>query len=493
MAEGVVSVKLETKGQSELDRLTSKIKALEKNVEVLNAKNATLTKGLGPVAKGATAFANSLKAVGAAATTALGPLAPLLATVAGLSAAFQTLSGQDFSNAKVESLGVNAEVLNKELQIVTKELQGSASVAELTAAAYDVASAGFTNAADAAKVLKAASQAATGGFSDINTVGNAATSVLNAYGKSASDAQALVDGFIQTQNDGKIVVEEYAQNIGKVASAAAGLQVPIEEVNAVIAQSTAAGVQAEVAFTGLKGALARLASGEASKALKDFGIEINSSTIASDGLLGTLKKLEGLDTGTLFKALGTESGPALLPVLQNLERFEELLENQKDAAGTAAEAQAKASNTIQGAWKRLTVAFQNLFSDQSELGEVLKGTLLAAAATVEALVTAFKALASVGRGVAEGIGRVVSAVTGIEDGSVVLQNFTDGWFALLQGVEDVAAFITEAIARLVNYAGQQVALALSFISDLVSQAQNLFGGLWDGISAELRPELCRYR
>ena len=40
-----------------------------------------------------------------------------------------------------------------------------------------------------------------------------------------------------------------------------------------IAQATAAGVNAEVAFTGLKGALARLASGEAAKALKGLGLK----------------------------------------------------------------------------------------------------------------------------------------------------------------------------------------------------------------------------
>ena len=61
-----------------------------------------------------------------------------------------------------------------------------------------------------------------------------------------TDAGKLVDQFIQTQNDGKIVVAEYAANIGKVASAAAGLGVPLSEVNAVIAQATASGVQAKL-------------------------------------------------------------------------------------------------------------------------------------------------------------------------------------------------------------------------------------------------------
>ena len=67
-----------------------------------------------------------------------------------------------------------------------------------------------------------------------------------------------------------------------------------------IAQATASGVQAEVAFTGLKTALARLASGEAEKALKGTGIEISAASVKSEGLYKTLKKLEGLDTGQIL-------------------------------------------------------------------------------------------------------------------------------------------------------------------------------------------------
>ena len=37
-------------------------------------------------------------------------------------------------------------------------------------------------------------------------------------------------------------------------------------------------------------------------------------------------KAAGLDTGQIFKALGTEAAPALLPLLNNLEKTEQLLE-----------------------------------------------------------------------------------------------------------------------------------------------------------------------
>ncbi len=472
MPVSVLDVKLGVKGLSEVEKATKRIEALEKNVKDLEASARKTGSALPVVGKGAKGAAAGMKAFGASINAALGPIAPLLAAVAGLGKAFQTLSAQDFAEAKVRTLGTNSDDLVVSLNNVSRELQGQASVAELTGAAYDVASAGFTKAADSAEILRAASLGATGGFSDINTVANAATSVLNAYGQSADQAAALVDGFIQTQNDGKIVVAQYAAEVGKVASAAAGLNVPMTEVNAVIAQSTAAGVKAEVAFTGLKTAMARFASGEAEKALKGTGIEINAATLEAEGMVETLRKLQGLDTGQIFKALGTEAAPALLPVIQNLERYEELIQNQENAAGAAARAQAEAANTIQGAWKRVTVAFENLFSDQSELGDVIQGTLMAAAATVELLGAAFKLLVAPIRGVAEAITGLIQPFLGVEQTAAqTIQSINEGWFNLMKVVEQVGNFISLYFQEVFN--------GLVQMTQMVWEA---FGSLWNGIA-----------
>ena len=472
MATAPVDIPVKIKGLSDLQKLERRMQALEKEVTRLQnvtpkAKNAIV--GFGRGAKGA---AGAVTAFGRSIQAALGPIAPFLAAVAGIGTAFNTIKNQDFAQAKFESLGGDAGQLVTNLKAVSNELQGTASVAELTGAAYDVASAGFSSAAEASLVLKAASQGATGGFADLNTVANATTSVLNAYGLEASSAAKLVDQFVQTQNDGKIVVAEYAANIGKVASAAAGLGVPRSEGNAVIAQATASGVQAEVAFTGLKGALARLASGEATKALEGTGIEIDAASVKVDGLYGTLKKLEGLDTGQIFKALGTEAGPALLPVIQNLEKYQELLKNQEQANGVAAAAAATAAGTIEGAWKRVTVAFENLFADQSELGQVIRGTLLAAAATVEALGAAIKILIAPIRAVIEFVGELASALFGLSNTEAVLQSLTKLWFEQIAAVQNTA----DTIIAVGKVAGQ-------YIGELIENLKSTFGGLWNSISS----------
>lgn len=442
-------------GQSSVGKFQRDLNKVEKEaskVQKVVPKASNSVVGFGRSARAASV---GVKVLGAAVKSALGPLTALAAATAGLGAAFQTIQGQDFAVAKLKTLGVEADELVERLKQVSEELNGSASVAELTGAAYDVASAGFADAADNAAVLKASALGAAGGFTDMNTAGNALTSVLNAYGLSASEATKIMDQFVQTQNDGKIVVAEYAANIGKVASAAAGLGVPLSEVNAAIAQATAAGVNADVAFTGLKGALARLASGEAAKALKDAGLEINASTVAADGLIGSLKKLKdaGLDTGQIFKALGTEAAPALLPLLNNLEKTEELLKNQETAAGTAAEAQKKATDTIQGAWKQVTTAFSNFFAEQSALAELLKVSLQALATSLNIVATALNAVLGPFKGLIEVFSQVIKEVDKLG------QKFK----GLFGGGEDIAKANTEV--------GKTAAAAAKVADELDSAAE----------------------
>ena len=353
----------------------------------------------------------------------------LSGAVAGLGTAFNTVKEIDFAKAKLDTLGVASDDLVKRLKLVSIELNGSASIAELAGAGYDVASAGFTDAADAAMILKAASQGATGGFSDINTVGNAATSVLNAYGKSAKNAQLLVDQFIQTQNDGKIIVAEYAANIGKVASVAATMKVPITEVNAAIAQVTAAGVKSEVAFTGMKTALLRLTGERGSKKLEKLGIDINASTIASEGLAANLRKLEGLDIKGLESVFGQEAIQVMAPIIANLEKYEQLIKNQEKAAGAAADAQFKANDTLLGSWKRIVNSFSNLFGEQTELGEALKFTLYGVSAAIDLLGAAVKLTLAPFRLVFEavkGIGSAIGEALGIKQIKLI-QRFSEGW------------------------------------------------------------------
>lgn len=451
MAQAVLDVIYKVTGLGALEKSQKAMDRVGKSAQT--AKNKVVPFGNSTAKAGAQASKGSVgvNKFDKALVGMVGRLGLAAAASAAFAKSIQLLSQQDFAEAKVRSLGVNSEELAANLGKLSKELGYQQSQVELTAAAYDVASAGFNDAASAADVLKASALGATGGFAELNEVANATTSVLNAYGASSKDAQKYVDQFIQTQNDGKIVVAEYAANIGKVASAAAGLKIPLAEVNAIIAQSTAAGVQAEVAFTGVKSALARLASGEASTALKPLGVNINAATLASDGLIGTLEKIQasGADTGVIFKALGTEAAPALLPVLNNLAKANELLENQKTSAGAAAAAQVEAANTIQGQWLALNNRLNDLVTT---LGSELAPVLIAAV---------------------EGVQKLVSAVQGLVSGFKALNAQVQGIAQPLQGFADMAKQSEEVVNGL-KYAMDNLAQSSMDLLGPLGQLVGLF-------------------
>ena len=488
-----VAIRFETSQAKRATKdLTSDTKKLQEAVRGSQSALEKQGRAAGAAAAGTAKFGASaklaapgVKALGAAVKAALGPVGLLLSAAGAMTQAFGVLAKQDFAEAKVRTLGVNSEELTKRLKGVSRELGGQASVVELTAAAYDVASAGFANAADNAKILKAASLGAAGGFSDINTVGDAATSVLNAYGKTADEVGAIVDGFIQTQNDGKIIIGEYAANIAKVSPVAAALGVELEEVNAAVAQITAGGTNAEMTFTGLKTALAQVAAGKVGQEFKKFGIEINSSTIRSEGLAGTLEKIKksGADTGTVIKAFGTEAGPAILALLKDTEKFNKLLENQRTAQGAAAKAAFEANDTINGSLNRLRVAFENLFADGGELGDLLKLIFKGAAVTVEVLGVTINNLLSPFRAIGAAVnafGDAISEALGIKGVNIAFE-MQEAYEGVLGVFTQISDFVVGLGVRFGNFLGGIVTgtndTANAIKKNLIGGFQDAFNGI----------------
>ena len=266
---------------------------------------------------------------------------------------FKGFAEADKAAAAVRTLGVNSEKLQRQLLAVSNETKGLVSQTQLLEASYDVASAGFNDAASAANILKAATLGAVGGLSDLNTVADATTSVLNAYGLSSDKASKIVDGFIQTQNDGKIVVAQYAQQIGRVAPIAAAAGVGIEDLNAAISAVTATGVPVESTFAGLRQAIASVIkpTDEARKTSELLGLEFSSAAIKTKGFGGFLadviEKTGGSEVA-LTKLFGSVEAVATIMPLANdgLEKFNTSLENQRSSAGAAEKATEDLGGTV---------------------------------------------------------------------------------------------------------------------------------------------------
>ena len=233
----------------------------------------------------------------------------------------------------------------------------------------------------------------------------------------------------------------------------------------------------------MKTAFAQVAAGKVGDEFKKLGVNISASTLKSDGLAGTLEKIKksGADAGTVIKAFGTEAGPSILALLNDTEKFNKLLENQKNAQGAAAKAAFEASDTIQGSIKRLQTAFQNLFADGSELGVLLKSTFKVAAVTVEVLAAVVRNTVAPFRAIIAAvteIGAAISQALGM-DGVNVAFELEKAYRGFLDTLGQISDFIIGLGVRFGRFIGGMVSGTKNGVADI---KQTLVGGFTDAFN-----------
>ncbi len=204
-------------------------------------------------------------------------------------------------------------------------------------------------------------------MTDIGTVSDAATSVMNAFGLTTDSVSKIVDGFVQTQNDGKIVVGQYASQIGRVAPIAAAAGVGIDELNAAISTVTAQGVPVESTFSGINQVIASVVkpTAEAAKAAKRLGLDFSSAAIKTKGFGGFLEDLIAKTGGSeveITKLFGSvDALKALMPLINDdLVRFNKNLENQQNATGAAEAAADIMGETVSSQISRIVNSLDTL-------------------------------------------------------------------------------------------------------------------------------------
>ena len=351
-------------------------------------------------AKGMGAAAVSVKGLGAAFKAALGPLGLAITAIGAVTAGVKGFVEADKARAAVRTLGVDAEALEGQLVGVVANTKGLASSNQLLAASYDVASAGFSKAADIAKILEASTFGAVGGMTDIATVSDAATSVMNAFGLTTDSVAKIVDGFIQTQHDGKIVVGQYASQIGRVAPIAAAAGVGVDELNAAISTVTAQGVPVESTFSGINQVIASIVkpTSEAAKAAKRLGLDFSSAAIKTKGFGGFLEDVIDKTGGSeveITKLFGSvDALKALMPLINDdLVRFNKNLDNQRNATGAAEAAADIMGETVSSQISRIVNSLSTLIRGLDQvLGPAIKGILELVNSVITAAVRATDAL-----------------------------------------------------------------------------------------------------
>lgn len=248
----------------------------------------------------------------------------------------------DEAKTKVATLSNQSDGFADTAVKLANSLNNQVTSAEILTAQYEILSSGFTDVKDASEIARVSVLGAKAGFTDTATVADATTSVLNAYGKSASDAALLVDQFAVVQDKGKTTIGQFAGQLGNIAPIAKAAGVSFEEVAAAIATVTASGVQTSSAVSGTRQAIVNLLrpTGEAQKQLEKYGIANSAAILKTEGLSGVLKRLtaSGATSSEQLSKIFTDIDglAAVLPLVSgNLGKFNENLAAVKNASGKA--------------------------------------------------------------------------------------------------------------------------------------------------------------
>ena len=243
-------------------------------------------------------------------------------------------------------------------------LETGTALPELTAAYYDLVSAGVS-AADAQHVLTNATKLAIGGLATTGETVDLLTTAINSYGLKAKDVTTVTNGFAQTIALGKITAAQLAQSFATVAPIASAAGISIKELQAGYAQLTASGVPAAEASTQMRAAIQSLIKPSAGLQKLQSKLGINFAQIAKNrGLVVAYERLrketDALGINTI-ELLGRVEATSFMfsTTGRNAEKYRTALQQIKRAnedGGVSVQQFEKRQRTLSASFARLREA-----------------------------------------------------------------------------------------------------------------------------------------
>lgn len=307
--------------------------------------------------------------------TKVGGIMMSVATVIG-AGAVKMFVPFDETMAKISTLVSDTKVLEgikKDMQVMSNELGIDAN--QIGNAIYDGLSSGVSeeNIADFTKKM---AKLAKGGMTEIGVATDLTTTILNSYGLEISETDKIMDKLIQTQNRGKVTVNELGSDMGKVIPTANAYGVNLDNIASAYAIMTAKGVRSAESTTYLNSALNEMGkSGTiSSKAIKDMSgktfPELIKSGKSLGDVFGDMDKYAKANNLSLADMFGSAEGgkAALLLSAEGGKAFNRELEMMIDSSGMAEEAFNKMDNTLKA---RIDKTIQKLKNTFIKLGEAI--------------------------------------------------------------------------------------------------------------------------
>lgn len=430
----------------------------------------------------ATKIGNNLQSTGKSMTSAGSTLTKMvtapLVTVGTAAFAFSTKF--ESAMAKVETIADKTQkpIGDIKTEIIDLSNKTGAAATDIAEATYQAISAGVDT-SSAVSFVAQSSKLATAGFTDTTTAVDALTTILNAYGLEAADAEHVSDVLISTQNKGKTTVDELGASMGKIIPTANAMGVSLEDLGTSYSYLTNGGIATAEATTYMNSMFGELGKSGTTvsnilkeKTGKSFQ-ELMKSGYSVRDVLDILQQSAD-ETGLGFNDLWSsqEAGRAATALLKTeTEDYNDALKDFQTTQGDTEEAFNKMADTTE---YKLKVAMQNGKNALMQLGDTLKTMLLPFIEKgVEWIKNLNEWLSTLSDSEKEQIVKIVAIAVAIGPVLMVLGKLTTGIGNVITKFNNIPASIAKDKSALAAVSAPAIAV-IAVIGTLVAAFVNLW-------------------
>ncbi len=345
--------------EADTSRLKRELKIAEGAVEKSGGRMAGAFRRADRAAEGLKRTIFSLRA-------GVGLLAVGGALVFGLRAAARRIAEFGEAISELEAIARPTAKQLSELERRAREL-GSTTVFSANEAAQGMvflARAGFEVEEILAAIGPALNLAAAGGL-ELAEAGDIVSNVLQAFQRSASETVRFVDVLAKTAASANTDIAQLGEAMKSAAPVANAFGISVEQASAAIAVLSNAGLQGQLAGTGLRRVITELAS--PTERLEGF---LRGASLEANGFVGVMRRLaeSSMSGANAMEIFGQRGGPAFLVLREGAADLEEFVRTLEDAGGTAQRIADTRLDNLAGSFRLVESAINELVLTLGEGG-----------------------------------------------------------------------------------------------------------------------------
>ncbi len=313
----------------------------DKDLKRLEKRTGTATKSFGKMAAGV-----------------LGAVAAFKTITGAVGSAIRTFRDFEFQMAKVKAI---TGASNKDFVKLSKTAQDLGRSTFFTAEQVaklqtNFGKLGFST-KEILKAQKATLDLATATDSDLARAAIVAGAAVRGFGLDAGETQRVADVMGVAFTSSALDIEKFQTSMTKVAPIAAGASISLEATTAVMGTLTDAGIEASIAGTSLRNIFLKMQD-PASDLSKHLGFTVTSS----EDLQRALDQLnaEGLSNAEMMKLVDLRQVAAFQTMIRGSKSVSDLTFELEQSNGASAEMSRIVGDNLEGAFKRLTSAWEGL-------------------------------------------------------------------------------------------------------------------------------------